>query len=132
MEVVHQEPQGKVFWLYKQLLIREGKKKKIIKQEKKSSSKAWLSKEKNVQKSREIKTDTTQKLLLKIKLNTLTEIFENRFSPSRSQKKTLKEKQETYLLGWIKYNKMLHFLLKKNLQLVCYASIAAGSSGSSL
>lgn len=66
LEVVHQEPRGKVFWLYKQLLIREGKKiKEIIKQENKSSRKARLSKEKNVQKSGEIKTGTTQELVLK-------------------------------------------------------------------
>lgn len=61
MEVVHQEPKGKVFRLYKQLLIREGKK-VIIKRRTKTAARLDFLK-RRMYKSREITIDTTQELV---------------------------------------------------------------------
>lgn len=64
MEVVHQEPKGKVFRLYKQLLICEGKKKKkIIKRRTKTAARLDFLK-RRMYKSREIMIDTTQELVV--------------------------------------------------------------------
>lgn len=61
MEVVHQEPKGKVFRLYKQLLICEGKK-VIIKRRTKTGARLDFLK-RRMNKSREITIDTTQELV---------------------------------------------------------------------